>query len=71
MVAKRVDDGVFMAMAELETIAGSDLARFILMFYTELPDSWYAAHFRKSVIGLIKADAVTVRAYWFDTFGGE
>ena len=71
MFAKRVSDSVFMAMSELETIAGSDLSRFILMFYRELPDSWYKAHFRESVIGLIKADAVTVRAYWFDTFGGE
>lgn len=71
MVAKVVSDSAFMAMAELETIAGSDLARFILMFYKELPDSWYAAHFRESVIGAIKADAVVVRAYWFNTFGGE
>lgn len=71
MFAKRVDDNVFMAMAELEVLAGHDLSQFILMFYTEIPDSWYEAHFVKSVIDSIKADAAIVRAYWFNTFGGE
>lgn len=69
-MAERMPYGVFMARAELDTLAGNDLARFILMFYRELPDSWYEAHFRASVIGLIKADAVVVRTYWFNTFGG-
>ena len=69
---KRVSDSVFMmAMSELEVLAGHDLSRFILMFYRELPDSWYKAHFRESTIGLIKAAAEIVRNYWFDTFGGE
>lgn len=69
--ADQIKGNLFMTAAELQSLAGRDLAQFILMFFTELPDAWYEAHFVKSVIDSIKADAAIVRAYWFNTFGGE
>jgi len=62
---------LFKLVTEFQTLAGRDLSRFILMFYTELPDSWYEARFRKEVIETIKKDAVMIRNYWYSFFGDE
>lgn len=67
---ERMPYGVFMAMAELDTLAGHDLSRFILMFYTDIPDAWYEAHFRSEIIDKIKHDAAMIRSYWYGQFGG-
>ena len=57
------------AAVELQTLAGRDLSRFILMYFTELSDAWYEAHFRSEAIDTIKTDAAFIRSYWYELFG--
>ena len=63
-------ENLFMIASELQCMAGRDLSRFILMFYTDIPDAWYEAHFRSEVIDTIKHDAAMIRSYWYGQFGG-
>ncbi len=61
---------LFVAASELHCLAGRDLSQFILMYFAELPDAWYEAHFRSEIIDTIKHDAAMIRSYWYGQFGG-